>query len=694
MTIVYGGTTNGCWSSVLDYSDQSDNATYKLTCKLYSRVTNSNYVVQLGDGVEAFGTLKNTLSATGQSSSTKTIGSAYSAIGDGSDLVSKTFSWPKTHSSQSITITGTSVLSNGEFWSGSSHSRISGTSTATKTITIPAKPSYTVSYNANGGSGAPANQTKWYGENLTLSSTTPTRSGWTFMGWGTSASATSVSYAKGATYSSNAAITLYAIWRKTVTVTYNANGGTGAPASQSVNIYNSATSGNITLTTTKPTRTGFVFLGWNTSSTATSANRTGGTAYAFSANTTLYAVWDAVPSISSLTAVRCDADGTQNDEGECASITATWSLDGTLGDRATITGTITPQTGGSAAAFTLTTPSQYGSGVVSTAIIGNVNGTVNGMVVDTDMQYTVTVVVANGSRTTSRSTIITRSFFIMDFKAGGNGLGIGRAAPANGLEIGFPTVFDEDVTSFGNFNMPVNGSNITHFRLPDSRMNRGYNAVPTTGAQVERCIGTLDKDGNWIGRLTFRQNAAGVKYSILEAAGVNSSGTTVWTSLASMVNADGTRAYAVTDQAAFRNALGASSGIFPASVGGTGSAYYDTNPPADVNGSQVSVANNTNTTIATMTITSPGKYLIHAGFAFASNATGRRFCGLAFDDTTSLGSRTQTWSCPPANGGNTYMPFLRVVNATGSSYKIRANVYQNSGAALNCSCYLFAFRLK
>ena len=43
--------------------------------------------------------------------------------------------------------------------------------------------SYTVSYNANGGSGAPASQTKTYGTTLTLSSPKPTRSGYTFSGW-------------------------------------------------------------------------------------------------------------------------------------------------------------------------------------------------------------------------------------------------------------------------------------------------------------------------------------------------------------------------------------------------------------------------------------------------------------------------------------------------------------------------------
>lgn len=72
---------------------------------------------------------------------------------------------------------------------------------------------YTVTYNANGGSGAPGSQTKTENVDLKLSSTAPTRSGYTFSGWGTSASAAAVSYASGATYKNNANITLYAVWK-------------------------------------------------------------------------------------------------------------------------------------------------------------------------------------------------------------------------------------------------------------------------------------------------------------------------------------------------------------------------------------------------------------------------------------------------------------------------------------------------
>ena len=92
---------------------------------------------------------------------------------------------------------------------------------------------YTVSYNANGGSGAPSNQTKTYGVNLTLSSTRPTRTNYNFKGWATSASG-SVAYQPGGTYSSNAAVTLYAVWEVAaapLTSVSNTNIGSSGTAS-------------------------------------------------------------------------------------------------------------------------------------------------------------------------------------------------------------------------------------------------------------------------------------------------------------------------------------------------------------------------------------------------------------------------------------------------------------------------------
>ena len=81
---------------------------------------------------------------------------------------------------------------------------------------------YVVEYNANGGSGAPAAQSKTQGTALTLSSTVPTRDGYTFAGWATSAEG-AVAYSAGGSYTTDNDIVLYAQW----TPTYNATFATG-----------------------------------------------------------------------------------------------------------------------------------------------------------------------------------------------------------------------------------------------------------------------------------------------------------------------------------------------------------------------------------------------------------------------------------------------------------------------------------
>nr|WP_233434737.1 InlB B-repeat-containing protein [[Ruminococcus] lactaris] len=69
-----------------------------------------------------------------------------------------------------------------------------------------------MSYDANGGSGAPDSQTKTYGTNLTLSDVIPIRSNYNFKGWATTNTATTATYAAGGVYTENAKVTLYAVW--------------------------------------------------------------------------------------------------------------------------------------------------------------------------------------------------------------------------------------------------------------------------------------------------------------------------------------------------------------------------------------------------------------------------------------------------------------------------------------------------
>ncbi len=71
---------------------------------------------------------------------------------------------------------------------------------------------YLVSYDANGGTGAPATQIKEQGKTLILSSTVPVREGYEFLGWSTSRYATTPTYYPNDTFTINGSVTLYAVW--------------------------------------------------------------------------------------------------------------------------------------------------------------------------------------------------------------------------------------------------------------------------------------------------------------------------------------------------------------------------------------------------------------------------------------------------------------------------------------------------
>lgn len=202
-----------------------------------------------------------------------------------------TRTYEKTTSTQTISLTIEWDDSFGSYHDGSFITLGSGS--YTWTCTIPALASYTISYNANGGAGAPGNQTKWYGKTLNLSTTEPTRNGYNFVGWGTSATDTDVKYHAGGQYTENASITLYAIWASAakLTINYDANGGSSAPPSQ-VHLINTISK----ISGVKPTRDKYVFLGWSTDSTAIKATYITDGQYTNNSFTdgdtiTLYAVW-------------------------------------------------------------------------------------------------------------------------------------------------------------------------------------------------------------------------------------------------------------------------------------------------------------------------------------------------------------------------------------------------------------------
>lgn len=168
--------------------------------------------------------------------------------------------------------------------------------TLTGTISVAAG-NYTVSYNANGGTGAPSAQTKEHDKTLILSTVKPNKANtstagyiitlnanggyvstpeltqynttsYTFRSWNTNSSGTGTTYNSGGSYTANVDVTLYAIW--------NTN----------------TTKGSVTLPT--PARAHYSFVGWGTTASATTGVT--GTITPTSSQT-LYAVWERTPSL-------------------------------------------------------------------------------------------------------------------------------------------------------------------------------------------------------------------------------------------------------------------------------------------------------------------------------------------------------------------------------------------------------------
>ena len=302
----------------------------------------------------------------------------------------------------------------------------SATKTVSFTVTVPEWTSYTIKYNANGGSGAPSSQTKWKDQTLTLSSTKPTRTGYSFLGWSTSSSATSATYAAGGSYTANAAATLYAVWKaNTYTVSFNANGGTGAPASQT------KTYGvSLTLSSTKPTRTNYTFKGWGTSASATTVSYAAGASYTTNAAITLYAVWElsyVKPTISGFSLYRSDSSGTASDEGTYACVKFNW----TTSISATAV-TIEYRQSGSTSWTTVTVASSGTSGSVSKIISG----------FDTETTYDFRITVNDGTTSLIKSGTLTALLYLIDFKSGGDGVAFGKPAELeNTADFGFQAMF-------------------------------------------------------------------------------------------------------------------------------------------------------------------------------------------------------------------------------------------------------------
>lgn len=165
------------------------------------------YIYCVQYGYSTSGVLSTSLACSGQTTRSTSGGSCSLSTGGRVKLSGNwTYTFAKTTSSYSRTI-GFSLTSTG--------SSVSGTSSGSLAVSIPALKSHKVSYNSNGGGGTINQQTKYYGTNIVLSDGSNfTRTNHTLTGWNTAADGSGTAYALGATYTVNSTtdITLYAQW--------------------------------------------------------------------------------------------------------------------------------------------------------------------------------------------------------------------------------------------------------------------------------------------------------------------------------------------------------------------------------------------------------------------------------------------------------------------------------------------------
>lgn len=291
---------------------------------------------------------------------------------------------------------------------------------------------YTVSFDSMGGSAC-GSMTATYGSPYgTLP--TPERTNYTFTGWFTQAEGgTQV------TASTVAAITadqtLYARWTlNAVRITYYGNGAgaSGIPAPQDKLIGDTAV-----ISSAVPTRTGYTFLRWNTQPNGSGTDYSGGDTYSTDEPLGLYAQWAAVPTVSEVTAVRCDSTGTTTDtEADTfAVIGFRWATDAAVTGVSYTIRWVNRENAQNAGSTSGTLSGT--TGTVEDIVCGAASG--GAAAIETAYQYDITITVtdSNGGAGTDTD-FVSRAYYVMDFTPGGRGIGLGSPAADGRITTGLP----------------------------------------------------------------------------------------------------------------------------------------------------------------------------------------------------------------------------------------------------------------
>lgn len=149
-----------------------------------------------------------------------------------------------------------------------------------------------------------------------------------------------------------------------------------------------------------------------------------------------------VPKITALSAVRCDSDGTRNDQGEYVKAIFSYSAT-SLNDKNSVTIKLK---------YKKTTDSAYTS--VDVPSSSNVYTGTDQYVLfaaDTGSSYDIQLVISDNFNTSTKSIIVSTGFTLMHWLADGLGMAIGKISELDDyLDIGLKTMFRNDISIINN----------------------------------------------------------------------------------------------------------------------------------------------------------------------------------------------------------------------------------------------------
>lgn len=445
-TIYYGGPATRTYTSIISFDEIKD------------YIKENGYTIQFNANGGS-GSVPTTIIKYGSDSST-IMGDIGSSVPTKSGYTFKGWSASSNGTSRIAysSISGATTTSNS--WSYATYCANTGGNSSNRTLTlyavweyVPVNYTHTLSYNANGGSNAPPSSTVTNTSStysMTVSSSVPTRTGYTFAGWNTNSSGTGTNYSAGGSVSvgANATVTLYAKWTPiTYSITYNGNGNTGGSTASQTKAYDAA----INLQNNGFTKTGYHFTGWNTASNGAGTSYSVGASYNSNANLALYAQW----AINSSTLKVNPNGGTWNNSTVAQTFTQNYNTTKTI--------PIPTRTG-----YTFTTWTRSGTNGTMTSLTGSStytfgasNGTTDTLTAEWKVNnYTVTYIDVIDSKTGKE---LGRSTASKPYNSTVKGSDKGSSSTDNAYYNGYYYVSDTSAT--------VTTSGATVYRIFKQRMN-------------------------------------------------------------------------------------------------------------------------------------------------------------------------------------------------------------------------------